>query len=122
MMTDDAPLIVLHRGANIFAHDPGRAERLERTREVVPLAPDELLHAEVPAVYVVRLGKLRVSQFLADGHEITRAVLQAGAALTTLAGGRDADPAADAYILQDIVLMALGEVELWRLPPGALET
>ena len=121
-MTDGDNLIVLHRGANIFAHDPGRAERLEKERHGVPLAPDELLHVEVPAVYVVRLGKLRVSQFLPDGHEMTRAVLQAGAALTTLAGGRDADPGADVYILRDVVLMALGEAELWQLPPGALET
>jgi len=121
-MTDDAPLIVLHRGANIFAHDPERAERLEKLRQMIPLAPDELLHVQVPAVYVVRLGKLRVSQFLADGREMTRAVLQAGAALTTLGAGRDADPETDTYILQDIVLMALGEAELWQLPPGALET
>lgn len=121
-MIEDGALIVLHRGANIFAHDPERAERLEKVRQVVPLAPDELLHVEVPAVYVVRLGKLRVSQFLADGHEMTRAVLQAGAALTSLAGSRDADPAADVYILQDVVLMALGEAELWRLPPGALDS
>ena len=121
-MSADTPLVILHRNANIFAHDPGRAERLEKLRQIVPLAPDELLHAEVPAVYVVRLGKVRVSEFLPDGREMTRAVLQAGAALTTHAEGRDADAAADTYILRDIVLMALGEAELWRLPPDALET
>ena len=29
-MTDDAPLIVLHRGANIFAHDPERSAAVVR--------------------------------------------------------------------------------------------
>jgi len=120
-MTDRAPTLALHRRADVFTSEPGRAERLEKTREAVPLAPDELLHPEVPAVYVVRRGKLRVSEFLETGAELTRAVLQAGAAFTTHAGDRDADAADDAYILHDIVLMALGEAELWRLPPGALE-
>jgi CRP-like cAMP-binding protein len=121
-MTDGQPTIALVRGANIFAADPERADRLEKLRQAVLLAPDQLLHPDVPAAYVVRLGKLRVSQFLPDGREITRAVLQAGAVLATAAAGRDADPGADVYILPDIVLMALGEAELWRLPPDALNT
>ncbi len=119
-MPDPAPTLALVRGANVFNADPDRMERLEKARQAVQLAPDQLLHPDVPATYVVRLGKLRVSQFLPDGREITRAVLQAGAVLATAAPGRDADPADDVYILHDIVLMALGEAELWRLPPDAL--
>ncbi len=118
-MPDPTPTIAVVRGANIFAADPERGDRLEKVRQVVQLAPDQLLHPDVPAAYVVRLGKLRVSEFLPDGREMTRAVLQAGAVLATSAAG-DADPAADVYTLPDIVLMALGEAELWRLPPNAL--
>lgn len=121
-MPDPQPTLSLVRGANVFNADPERMESLEKLKQAVQLAPDQLLHPDVPATYVVRLGKLRVSQFLADGREITRAVLQAGAVLATDLQGRDADPAADIYILADIVLMALGEAELWRLPPDALNT
>ena len=120
-MPDPAPTLALVRGANVFNTDPERMERLEKARQAVQLAPDQLLHPDVPATYVVRLGKLRVSQFLPDGREITRAVLQAGSVLATAKPGRDADPTLDVYILHDIVLMALGEAELWRLPPGALD-
>lgn len=116
------PTLSLVRGANVFNTDPERMERLEKLRQAVQLAPDQLLHPDVPATYVVRLGKVRVSHFLPDGREMTRAVLQAGAVLATDAPGKDADPAADVYILADVVLMALGEAELWRLPPGALNT
>ena len=117
-----SPVVALVRGANVFNTGADRLERLAKERQAVLLAPDQLLHPDVPATYVVRLGKLRVSQFLPDGREITRAVLQAGSVLATEAGGRDDDPAADAYLLHEIVLMALGEAELWRLPPGALDT
>ncbi len=125
-MTDPTPTptptLALVRGANVFNTDPDRMERLEKLRQIVQMAPDQLLHPDVPATYVVRLGKLRVSQFLPDGRELTRAVLQAGAVLATAEAGRDADPAADVYILADLVLMALGEAELWRLPAAALNT
>ena len=69
----------------------------------------------------MRLGKLRVSQFLPRGAEVTRAVLQAGALVTTgeIPAG-EADPGTDVYYLSDMVLMALGEVELWALPADAL--
>ena len=35
---------------------------------------------------------------------------------------READPAADCYNVDDLVLMALGDVEMWSLPAGAVET
>ena len=119
-MTDPVTLALL-RGANVFAERRDLRAKLDKERRVVRLAPDQLLHAEAPAAYVVRLGKLRVSEFQPDGREITRAVLQAGAAFTLAAAGRDADPVADVYILGDLVLMALGETELWQLPAGLLD-
>jgi len=119
-----SPTLALRREANVFTEHRDLRERLEKERRVVHLAPDQLLHPEYPAAYVVRLGKLRVSEFRPDGREITRAVLQAGAVFDLSAGDPDdpdADPVADVYILDDLVLMALGEVELWRLPPGLLD-
>jgi hypothetical protein len=120
-VTDTATTLALHRRANVFAERQDLRAKLEKDHVAVHLAPDQLLHPEAPAAYVVRLGKLHVSEFQADGREITRAVLQAGAAFTLAVGGRDADPAADVYILDDLVLMALGAAELWRLPEDLLD-
>jgi hypothetical protein len=118
----DETVLSFRRDTHLFSARPALAEKLERMRTRVRLAPDQLLHPEVPAAFIVRLGKLRVTQFLPDGSEVTRAVLQAGSLLTTAkpAAG-EADPAADVYHLSEMVLMALGEVELWALPPEALE-
>ena len=87
---------------------------------MLPLAPDQLLHAAMPAGYLVRRGRLRVTQLLPDGREITRAVLQAGAGLETRADGV-ADPQSDAYPLADVILAALGETELWQVPAGSFD-
>lgn len=114
------PALRLHRNARLFADRPEVAERLARARRALPLAPDQLLHPEVPAAYLVRRGRLRVTQLLPDGREITRAVLQAGAGLESLPGGRS-DASADIYPLADVILAALGEAELWQVPPGSLD-
>ncbi len=117
-----SPVLAIRRDAHFFSTRPQLAEKLEQTRKRILLAPDQLLHPKAPMAYIVRLGKLRVTQFLPSGAEVTRAVLQAGALLTTenISSG-EADPAADVYHLSETVLMALGEVELWALPTGALE-
>ena len=114
--------LIIRRDAHLFAKRPGLMERVERQRELIPLAADQLLHVQTPRDHIVRRGKLRVTEIVPDGREITRAVLQAGAViLTREAENRAADPAADRYLVDDLVLMALGEVELWALPAGALE-
>ena len=77
--------ISLNRNAHFFVARPGLAERLEKIRHLVYLAPDQLLHPDGEAEYIVRLGKLRVSEFLDNGQEITRAVLQAGGVLIVTA-------------------------------------
>lgn len=122
-MSATAPdLLLLHREAHLFARRPGLMEKLAAERETISMAADQLLHPAVPRDHIVRRGKLRVTQFLPDGREITRAVLQAGAVMLTRPGAeRMADPAADRYLISDLVLMALGEVELWALPASALE-
>lgn len=122
-MTETArQILTIRRDAHLFSTRPLLAEKLEQIRKRILLAPDQLLHPEVSKAYIVRLGKLRVTQFLPNGTEVTRAVLQAGALLTAgkISHG-EADPAADVYFLSEMVLMALGEVELWALPAAALE-
>ena len=114
--------LVIRRDTHLFATRPGLMKRLAKERELVPLAADQLLHPDTPRDHIVRRGKLRVTQFLADGREVSRAVLQAGAVLLTRnEADQKADPEADRYLVADLVLMALGEVELWVLPAGALE-
>ena len=116
-------VLTIRREAHLFSTRPQLAEKLEHIRRRILLAPDQLLHPEVPLTYIVRLGKLRVTQFLPDGAEVTRAVLQAGALLTTgkISPEEAADPTAGVYYLSEMVLMALGEVELWALPTAALD-
>lgn len=126
-MRAENSLLKLDRRANFFARHGSQVENLEKSRQLVFLAPDQLLHPQPGTEYIVRLGKIRVSQFLEDGREMTRAVLQAGATLAIVESGPQDDlfggnPAADLYSLPDMVLMALGEAELWSLPAGSLST
>lgn len=120
MPAADVPLLCLHRETHLFAQQPDLAARLALDRRVLPMAPDELLHAVTPAGYLVRRGRLRVTQLLPDGREITRAVLQAGAGLETRKSG-GGDPDRDAYPLADIILAAIGEAELWQVPVGSFD-
>jgi len=114
--------LIIRHDAHLFAKRPGLMEKMEKQHELIPLASDQLLHAETPRDHIVRRGKLRVTQFLPDGREMTRAVLQAGAVLLTRSlENQAADPEADRYLIDELVIMALGEVELWALPAGALE-
>jgi hypothetical protein len=115
-------LIHIDRDTHFFVRNASRMEELQEQCEVLPLAADQLLHPLVPRHYVVRQGKLRVSQFLDDGREIVRAVLQAGSRLSARPGPMEDPihptavgdkPAADLYSLTSIVIMALGETELW---------
>lgn len=128
------------RSDRLFATRRSLAERLEKDRTAIPLVADQLFHPEVPCDGVVRLGSLRVTRFLPDNREVTLAVLQAGNTFVTRAV-TDADPQLtdqqlanshltdpprsdstppDLYNLADVVLMALGDTELWILPAEAL--
>ena len=114
------------RDARLFARDPSLKDRVSEERQIMILAPDELLRPPVPADVAVRLGKLRVSEFLPDGREVTRAVLQAGAVLYTRKIGAESPDLEKrenvvSYDLARIVIMALDDAELWILPAGALD-
>jgi hypothetical protein len=117
------------RDARLFARDRTWEQRHAKIRQAAPLAPDELFHPPVPADLVVRRGMLRVTEFLPDGREVTRAVLQAGATFQTRAAAPAVPPDSgpdlqtgqgEIYDLAATVLMSLGEVEIWILPPGTL--
>ncbi|MHB8078833.1 MAG: hypothetical protein ACYDIE_06225 [Candidatus Krumholzibacteriia bacterium] len=109
------------RDARLFARRAVDARRLEEGRATVELLPNEIHRPPVPADVAVRLGRIRVSEFLPDGREITRAVLQAGALFRTRPWPGPPRPAAPGFDLAYVVLMALDEAELWVLPPGALD-
>ena len=121
-MMAGAVTVTLHRDTHLFASRPDLVEKLEKVRERILLAPDQLLHAEAGSGYLVRLGRLRISEFLPDGREVTRAVLQAGGMFRTDPEGQfEPDAEADVYDLAHIVVMALGDVELWALPSTDLD-
>ena len=110
------------RDDHFFAKNASIVEDLESRRELVVLGPDQILHPVIPRYYIVRKGKVRVSQFMKDGREITRAVLQAGSVFYTQWTNDDGDkPAADLYNLSGIVIMALAETELWSFPEQSLD-
>ena len=114
-------VLIIQRNAHLFASRPSLVEEVEKNRQLIPLATDQLLHVPVPGDHLVRRGKLRVTQFLPDGREVSRAILQAGAVILARQGEEhQADPATDCYLIEDLVLMALGEVELWSLKEGAI--
>jgi hypothetical protein len=127
----DAARLGFDRDARIFAARRDLVARLREQCEERTLVADELLHPPVPCDLVVRRGNLRLSELLADGREVTRAVLQTGAVCRVRAGtaagaaddahGHGEAAGTPLYSLASTVLMALGEAVLWLLPAGALD-
>jgi len=120
-----AGVLRIGRESHLFASQVQLMATFEANHEKIVLAPDQLVHAPVPAAYIISRGQMRVSQFLPDGREVTRAVLQAGSFLITRTldthhPDHSPNDAADIYNLADIVLMALDEAELWAVPSGSL--
>ncbi|HOX24635.1 MAG TPA: hypothetical protein PLL30_02600 [Candidatus Krumholzibacteria bacterium] len=116
--------VAFDRDARFFVTHRQRADRLREECRVVRLVPDELLHPAPPCDFVLRRGNLRVSELLADGREVARAVLQAGAVCQVREGapaGVGDDGGSPLYSLGNTVFMALGETEIWYLPAGSLD-
>ncbi len=107
--------LTLVRDARLFMRRPELRVELADTTHTQDLTQFELLHPPCPADYVVRLGRLRVTEFLPDGREVTRAVLQSGSCFTTREAADDGD---STYPLDRTTVMALGDAEVWRLPAG----
>jgi hypothetical protein len=121
-----AGVLRIGRESHLFASQVQLMKEFKTNHDRIVLAPDQLVHPPVPADYIVRRGQLRVSQFLPNGQEVTRAVLQAGSFLITRPLETDMpkqtpNDAADIYNLADIVLMSLVEAVLWVVPAGSLD-
>ena len=112
------PDLVLIPNARLFVQHPELREDLGARSDTIELARDELFHPPSPADFVVRLGRLRLTEFLPDGREVTHSVLQSGSCFTTC---DDATGGNSTYPLDRTTLMALGDAEVWRLPGGALD-
>lgn len=113
------PTLTLIRDARLFMRQPNLLEDLQGVRRPLLLAPSQLAELDAPADWVLRLGRMRMSEFLTDGRELCRAVLQAGSCMTTRLEN-EADPPLS-LDMSRTVLMALGDAELWRLPPGSID-
>ena len=114
-LAPDPVHLTLLRDARLFVRRPELRDELAAHRERAHLASGELLHPAAPADFVVRLGRLRLTEFLPDGREVTRSVLQSGSCFTTDGAAAGAE---SSYPLDRTTVMALGDVEIWRLPPG----
>ncbi len=124
--TTEPAVLRICRKAHLFVTQSPLMDSFKNTHERVVLAPDQLVHPPIPADYVVRRGQIRISQFLPNGREVTRAVLQAGAFFTTRQlntsyAKQTPNNAADIYILADIVVMSLDEAVLWSVPSGSFD-
>ncbi len=119
--------LALGRAARIFSGRPGLSRSLGREARVVPLAANQIFRPEPGLEVVIRLGRLRISEFLPDGREVCRAVLQAGSYLvarsTAEPESNDSAPGPErrnVFPLDRMLVMALGRTDLWVLPAGTL--
>jgi hypothetical protein len=113
------------RDARVFTAGADRIRELESLGRVHRLLAGQELELDPPCDLVVRQGNLRVSEYLPDGREVTRAVLQTGMVCRL----RDGEPAVDSdaadsplYSLAATALISLGASEIWQLPTDALAT
>jgi CRP-like cAMP-binding protein len=120
-MDDESRLIML-RNARLFVSRPDLRRVLHEQHETVDLAPNQLIRLQSNRDYVLRLGRLRLSEFLTDGRELGRGVLQTGSSFMTRSMVDDELPEADSFLLQNTVIMALGDAQLWSLPAGTFRS
>ncbi len=116
------PFIHFQRSDLFFVNNAAKMESLKTHSRKIDLTSDQILHPDTPQHYIVRKGKIRISQFLDDDREITRTILQAGSVFSTFNKEDIGDkPAADIYSLPGIVVMSLTETELWAFSENALD-
>ena len=116
----DAGYFVLLRDARLFVRRPELRSILKELKTSIDMAPHQIFKPRPDTDYVIRLGRLRLAEFLPDGREIARGVLQAGSCFLTRPESRYRDR--EGTKTAAILLMALGEIEIWSLPPGTLES
>jgi len=107
-----AKRLAVHGEAHLFGRRPDLLDDLQREADVLQLVANELVDIDPIADWVVRRGRLRLAEFLDDGREMTRGVLEAGSCFVT----RSEDDFEG--LPRDLVtVMALGDTELWRCDP-----
>lgn len=111
------------RDARVFTAGADRIQELEAQASLHRLLAGQELELESACDLVVRQGNVRLCEFLPDGREVTRAVLQTGM-VCRLRGGDQAvrsDAAGSSvYSLKATSLVSLGASEVWQLPVGIL--
>lgn len=113
------------RDARVFSAGADRIRELETLASVHRLLAGQELELEPPCDLVVRQGNLRVTEYLPDGREVTRAVLQTGMVCRLRAGepaARSDASGSPLYSLAATALISLGASEIWQLPTDALAT
>lgn len=113
------PVLALIRDARLFMRRPDLLEDLDDVRAEMLLAPSRLVALDGNADWVLRLGRMRLAEFLPDGRELCRAVLQSGSCFVTRPTP-SSEPEGPWLDLSRTTLMALGDVRLWHLPAGTL--
>lgn len=128
----DAPRSAFHgpggtlevvRDARVFTAGADRIQELEGQSVTHRLLAGQELEAAAACDLVVRQGNVRVCEYLPDGREVTRAVLQTGMVCRLrdgMAAGRSDATGSSLYSLTAASLVSLGASEVWQLPVGAL--
>ena len=106
--------VALHGEAHLFGRRPDLMETLHQDTTVLHLCANELVDLDPVADWVVRLGRIRLAEFLDDGRELTRGVLEAGSCFITRC-----EDIPDGLVRDRVTVMALGETELWRCDADA---
>ncbi len=100
--------LALHGEAHLFGRRPTLMDDLHPEATVLHLCANELVDLDPVADWVVRLGRIRLAEFLDDGRELTRGVLEAGSCFITRC-----EDIPNGWIRDRVTVMALGETELW---------
>jgi hypothetical protein len=87
---------------------------LQQDAVVLHLCANELVDLDPVADWVVRLGRIRLAEFIDDGRELTRGVLEAGSCFITRC-----EDISNGLARDRVTVMALGETELWRCDADA---
>jgi hypothetical protein len=113
----------IDRTARVLVTGSDQARRLAQAAIIVELGAGETWRPDPPCDLVIRQGNLRVLEQLADGRQVTRAVLQTGmvARLRPAPDGVSEPVDSSLYSLEALELTALTETEIWRLATGACD-
>lgn len=114
-------ILVIDRNARVFTAGPERTRALAAQATVHRLMAGQHLLVDDPADIVVRQGSVRVREQLADGRKVTRAVLQTGMLGRVMpTGAPSAAGGGQELSAERCQFNALGESEVWVLPPGSV--